>query len=97
MATGERAEPILDYVITVHAALEMKRRGLNEETVRSVLAVPEQRLEVRPGRMVLQSRISLGAPARDFLVRVFVDVNRRPAEVVTVYRTTKIGKYWRQP
>jgi len=29
-------------------------------------------------------------------VRVFVDVDRRPAEVVTAYRTSKIGKYWRE-
>lgn len=29
-----------------------------------------------------------------FLVRVVVDVDRQPAEVVTAYRTTKIAKYW---
>jgi hypothetical protein len=29
------------------------------------------------------------------LVRVFVDVDRTPAEVVAVYRTSKIAKYWR--
>jgi hypothetical protein len=97
MVTGEQAELILDYVITVHAALEMKRRDLSEDTIRSVLAAPGQRLEARPGRVILQSRISLGAPAREFLARVFVDVDRRPAEVVTAYRSTKIGKYWRQP
>jgi hypothetical protein len=30
-----------------------------------------------------------------YLVRVFVDVDRTPAEVVTVYRTSKMAKYWR--
>jgi len=30
-----------------------------------------------------------------YLVRVVVDVDRRPPEVVTVYRTTKLRKYWR--
>jgi hypothetical protein len=30
-----------------------------------------------------------------YLVRVFVDVDRQPAEVVTVYRTSKVSKYWR--
>ena len=43
MATGGQAEPILDYVITVHAALEMKRRGLSEDMIQSVLAAPGQR------------------------------------------------------
>ncbi|HYA42756.1 MAG TPA: hypothetical protein VEF34_15740 [Syntrophobacteraceae bacterium] len=29
-------------------------------------------------------------------VRVFVDVDRKPPEVITVYRTGRIEKYWRQ-
>lgn len=88
--------PITDYVITGHAAFEMKRRGIREETVRKVLAAPEQQLENRPGRIVLQSRVSLGTPPKSYLVRVFVDVDRRPAEIVTAYFTNKISKYWRE-
>jgi hypothetical protein len=53
-------------------------------------------MDVRPGRVVLQSRILMGEPAKTYLVRVFLDVDRRPAEVVTVYRTGKISKYWRE-
>ncbi len=37
----------------------------------------------------------MGEPVRDYLVRVFIDIDRSPAEVVTVYRTSKIEKYWR--
>jgi hypothetical protein len=48
------------------------------------------------GRVIFQSRLGLGRPARTYLVRIVVDVDRRPAEVVTVYRTTKIAKYWRR-
>jgi len=32
---------------------------------------------------------------REYLVRVFLDVDRRPPDVVTVYRTSKIAQYWR--
>ena len=46
------------------------------------------------GRVVLQSRIAMGFPERTYLVRVFVDVDRTPAEIVTVYRTGKVSKYW---
>ena len=35
--------------------------------------------------------------AGEYLLRVFVDVDRTPAEVVTVYRTSKIEKYRSQP
>lgn len=88
-------EPITEFVITPHAQLEMGRRGLNEETVRRILSAPEQRLEVRPGRILLQSRVSMGEPPRMYLIRVIVDIDRQPAEVVTVYRTGKVSKYWR--
>jgi hypothetical protein len=30
-----------------------------------------------------------------YLARVIVDIDRRPAEVVTVYRTSKVARYWR--
>lgn len=85
-----------DYVITEHALFEMKRRGLSEKLVRLVLSSPEQRIDVRPGRVVLQSRIPMGEPAKTYLLRVFLDVDRRLAQVVTVYRTGKISKYWKE-
>ncbi len=47
---------------------------------------------VRPGREVVHSRIEFAG--RRYLVRVFVEVDRSPVEVVTVYRTSKIDKYW---
>lgn len=92
-----KPKPIADYIFTDHARLEILRRGLREEMVRAILLAPDQRIEVRPGREVLQSKISPGQPEKVFLLRVFVDTDRRPAEVVTAYRTSKIGKYWREP
>ena len=88
------AEPVGDYEIAPHARFEMERRGLGEKVLRRVLATPAQRLEIRPGRHVLQSRISMGEPAKEYLIRVIVDVDRRPNVVVTAYRTSKIEKYW---
>jgi hypothetical protein len=35
-------------------------------------------------------------PPKMYLVRAFVDIDRKPAEVVTAYRTSKISKYWRE-
>ena len=83
------------YVISEHARGELEHRGLSEVMIEGVLREAEQAEVVRPGRWVLQSRISMGSPERVYLVRVFVDVDRDPAEVVTAYRTSKIAKYWR--
>ena len=46
------AEPISD-----HAAYEIERRGIKIETIDQVLKNPDQRFDVRPRRVVLQSRI----------------------------------------
>jgi len=46
---------------------------------------------LRPGRHVLQSRLQIDA--KRYLVRVIVDVDREPVEIVTAYRTSKIAKY----
>ena len=86
-------EPIDNYLVTSHAAFEMRRRRVEEDVVRQVLAAPEQRHAVRLGRDVLQSRIAFAG--KTYLLRVFVDIDRDPAEVVTVYRTSRITKYWR--
>ncbi len=57
----------------------------------------EELLPVRPGRVVVQGIISEGREPADYLLRVFVDTDRTPAEVVTVYRTSKMDKYRRNP
>jgi len=87
------AEPVRRFTLTPHALFEIQRRKLAEPAIRGVRAAPEQRFAVRPGRDVLQSRVILSG--KTYLLRVFVDIDRSPAEVVTVYRTSQVAKYWR--
>lgn len=88
-------EPIFDIVFTDHALIEMARRDISQEHVRNVLANPEQTEIVREGRAIYQARYDMGEPPKTYILRVFVDVDRKPPHVVTVYRTSKIEKYWR--
>jgi hypothetical protein len=83
--------------LTPHARHMMERRGIDAGMVRGVLLDPTQRIGQRSNRQVLQRRMSLGDPPVEYLVRVFVDVTRSPAEVVTVYRRSMIWKYWEAP
>jgi hypothetical protein len=73
----------------------MVRRQISDADVARVLSSPEQVLIVRPGRVVYQSQVEMGNPPVIFLLRVFVDVDHEIPDVVTVYRTSKISKYWR--
>ena len=60
--------------------------------VNAILRNPEQAAEIRPGRVVLQSRRKVDN--RTQLIRVFVDTDESPPRVVTAYRASKIDKYW---
>ena len=88
--------PISHFHLSNHALLEMTRRQIVEKEVSRVLASPGQIELIRPGRAIYQSKIKTGKPSKVYLLRVFVDIDRDPPEVVTVYRTSKIEKYWRQ-
>ncbi|HTV45511.1 MAG TPA: DUF4258 domain-containing protein [Stellaceae bacterium] len=87
------AAPVDNYEITAHARFEMVRRRIAESVVRGVLSAPQQRYPIGPGRDVLQSKSLFDD--KIYLVRVFIDIDRTPAEVVTVYRTSQIARYWR--
>ena len=89
------AKSITNYRVTDHARDEMTRRQITEEDVARVLAAPEQTETVREGREVYQSRLQAGEPPKTHLLRVFVDIDRIPPKVVTLYRTSKVAKYWR--
>jgi hypothetical protein len=85
-------EPVSGYTVTEHAFWEMSRRNLSEDQIRKVLANPGQREKVREGRDVLQAKFFENG--QEYLIRVFVDVDRKPPEIVTAYRTSKVSKYW---
>lgn len=79
--------PPIEHHITDHARFEMERRGISEAEIVRVLSAPEQSDLVRPGRVVYQARMEFEEPGKIYLLRVFVDIDRQPAEVVTAYRT----------
>lgn len=87
--------PITEYYLTDHARVQMVRRQIGEAEVAEVLARPEEIAAVREARFVYQSRVTRQDPVSTYLLRVFVDVDRTPPEVGTIYRTGKIKKYLR--
>ena len=84
-------------VLSEHVRVEAMRRGIAEETILAVAAQPDRREIVRPGREVRQSKIAFPPEDKIYVVRVFVDLGEEEDVVVTVYRTSKIAKYWREP
>lgn len=75
---------------SLHATMEIRRRGIAQEMVEEVVRDAQQVVRLRAGREVRQSIDQSGV-----LVRVIVDVECDPVVIVTAYRTSKVAKYWR--
>ncbi|MHB8472864.1 MAG: DUF4258 domain-containing protein [Gammaproteobacteria bacterium] len=86
----------MEFRISQHAATEMRRRGIAREVVMDVLQNPQQIVIGRVGRNIYQSRF-VCSDGKTYLVRVVVADDQMPSAVITVYRTSKVAKYWRVP
>lgn len=84
------------YVITQHAREEMAIRGISESIVDVVMQSPGRMVPERDDLVAYQSVITFPEGSK-MLVRVIMADRSQPMRVVTVYRTSKIGKYWREP
>lgn len=81
------------FTLSRHTRDEMERRGITSAAVEAVLLDPEQVVPGYGGLRVYQSRLEM--EGKTYLVRAVVNDEVDPNVVVTVYRTSKITKYWR--
>lgn len=83
----------MDFRLTDHAEKERVRRSIPAEILQDVLRSPQQIIPQSRGRKAYQSQVDFGE-GRIRLVRAIVEDAQSPAVVITVYRTSKIDKYW---
>jgi hypothetical protein len=81
----------MDFTFSQHALDQMETRGISKETVEYILANPDQ-IITNEYLTVFQQVVTTEKPI--FLIRVFVNMRKSPNLVVTVYRTSKISKYY---
>ena len=80
-----------EFRISEHAREEAERRGISLDVLESVLESPEQIVDTHSNRQAFQSRVEIDG--KRYLVRAIVEKDDPPL-VITVYRTSKIEKYW---
>ena len=82
------------YIISKHAQEQMIRRDINHDTVQSVISLPDHVIvdDEDPTIVIYQSLITENE--QTFLLRVFVNKDKQPNVIVTLYKTTKISKYY---
>ena len=82
------------FKVSRHAEEEMLRRGIPRAWLELVLDNPEQCIPQAGRKKIFQSRLE-DDNGRIYLLRAVVASDKDPPVVVTVYRTSKIEKYWR--
>ena len=80
--------------ISDHAREQMAERGISEEMVFAIVEDPQQTVPQGPDKVVYQSLQHFEEEDKEYLVRVFVNIIKIPNLVITVYRTSRIDKYW---
>ena len=78
-----------------HLHEELDRRKISRKLLEQVLQGPEQKVPELDNVTCYQSQVAI--EGKSYLLRVMVNETVDPPVVVTVYRTSKISKYWRRP
>jgi hypothetical protein len=78
------------FALSRHVLEELHRRRIPRSALEAVLAAPAQKVPEQGDVVCYQSMVEIDQ--KDYLLRVMVNETRQV--VVTVYRTSKVRKYW---
>ena len=81
-------------LISDHARFEAERREIPISIVLEVAQSPQQETQSIGDRTICQSRIYDSVTGKEMLYRVIVRDIENTRTVITVYKTSKIEKYW---
>ena len=83
----------MNFVFSGHAQQELIIRRIPQELAEGVMRNPQQKFPDSEDTVCYQSLVKLDG--KSYLLRLFVNETVDPAVVATLYRTSKIAKYWR--
>jgi hypothetical protein len=81
-------------IFSKHAEEQMLRRGITRETVLLVVSHPEEILTNDEDATVTTYQSLIKEDDQCFLLRVFINTDKFPHEIITLYKTSKIKKYY---
>ena len=84
----------MNFVFSKHAEEQMLRRGINRKDVETVVLRPDQTLADNENKDITVFQSLIKENGQMFLLRVFVNTTKLPNVIVTLYRTTKMQKYY---
>ncbi len=90
-------ESIVDIVFTDHALFQMKRRGITEVDLISLIKGKEhKKIKTKDGKIIFQGRYFDRVIQKEMLLRVIGKETEKGFVIITAYKTSKIEKYLRK-
>lgn len=86
----------VDIIITEHAKFEADRRNITEKLIKSAVETPQQKLSSRNSRVIVQNKYFDEIEDKEMILRIVGTESAKEFKVITVYKTSKINKYWKE-
>ncbi len=86
----------MKIVFSEHALFELEFRKINKEEVERLIEHPMQKLPAKKNRIIMQKRYNDDIKNKEMLLRVIGEALENIFHVITVYKTSKIEKYWKE-
>jgi hypothetical protein len=80
-------------LFSMHSIKQLKLRNISEDLVRKALSEPEQTIVIDKSRTIFHLRFK--EKGKKYLLRVIADKVGPDWLIITVYKSSKIKKYWR--
>ena len=86
----------MKIVFSEHALFELKFRQIRQEDVEHFIIYPMQKLPAKRNRIIMQGRYTDDTENKEMLLRIIGEELEDVFYVITVYKTSKIDKYWEE-
>jgi len=86
----------MKIIFCEHALFEMEFRKIKKEDIERLIENPMQKLPDRKNRVIMQSKYYDHKENKEMLLRIIGEESVNEFHVVTVYKTSKIEKYWKE-
>lgn len=84
----------MKLILSDHAKEEIARRQIPMELINAVLDHPSQIVDGYNGTTIFQSCVFF-PENKLYLLRIVTKIDASSIKVITAYRTSQIGRYWR--
>ena len=84
----------MKIIFSKHAEIEMEKRKIERSYLMGAIKNTGQKTE-KSGKLIYQSKYFDKKLGKEMLLRIFAKEDIKGLKIITLYKTSKINKYWK--